>query len=215
MVIDDGADTDGKPGRRRDQAVTDQILRAALELVDEQGVDALTTEGVAARAGVGKSTIYRRWPNVWAVVMDAFLADLMSVAPIQERKTARESFRISMRTLAQLYRGKTGSLLGPLLGRAQTDEDLREAIQSRWVEPRREIARELVRRGVESGELREGLDPDVVLDTLYGPIYHRMLVPYRGAGLTDEYIDQIVDHVFTGLARNADAASPRRRAKKQ
>lgn len=209
-------DTDAKPtGRPREQAVTDLILRTAMQLVDEQGVDALTTEGVAARAGVGKSTIYRRWPNVWAVVMDAFLADLMSLAPIQERATARESFRLSMRALVKVYSGKTGNLLGPLLGRAQTDGDLREAIQSRWVEPRREIARELVRRGVESGELRDGVDPDVVLDTLYGPIYHRMLVPYRGAELTDEFVDQIIDHVFAGLDHESVAAPPQGRTRKR
>jgi AcrR family transcriptional regulator len=198
--------TDGKAtGRPRDAAVTESILRAALDLADEKGFDALSAEGVAARAGVGKSTIYRRWPNVWAVVMDAFLADVSRLAPIQERTTARESFRVSMRSLAKLYRGKTGKVLRALLGRAQMDEDLREAVRNRWVEPRRAIARETVRRGIESGELRQGLDVDVVLDALYGPIYHRLLVPYDRAALSDQFIDQVVDHVFGGFECRAAA----------
>jgi AcrR family transcriptional regulator len=188
-------------GRPRDEAATASILRAALELADEVGFDTLTVEGVAARAGVGKTTIYRRWPDVWAVVMDAFLADMTRSAPIEEHATARESLRASMKSLAKAYRGKTGKTLRPLIGRAQVDEDLREAIRARWVEPRRRIAREILRRGVESGELREGIDADVVLDALYGPIYHRFLVPYGDAPLSDAFIDQVVACVFGGIER--------------
>ena len=67
------------------------------------------------------------------------------------------------------YRGRLGKILRPLLGRAQADENLREAVRTRWVEPRRQVAREIVRHAMQSGELRAGLDPDVVLDALYGP----------------------------------------------
>jgi AcrR family transcriptional regulator len=190
------------PGRPRDEAATASIMRAALELAEEGGFDSLSVEGVAARAGVGKTTIYRRWANIWGVVMDAVLADLTRMAPIKQHATARESFRASMRSLAKAYRGKAGKLLRPLIGRAQVDADLRQAVQSRWVEPRRRIAREVVRRGIKSGELREGLDADVVLDTLYGPIYHRLHVPYVDAPLSDESIDRVVDHLFGGLQRS-------------
>ena len=79
---------------------------------------------------------------------------------------------------------------------------MRQAVKARWVEPRRRIAREVVRRGIDSGELREGLDVDVVLDALYGPIYHRLLVPYDDAPLSDVFIDRVIDHVFGGLERN-------------
>src|SRR5918999_1434781 len=116
-------------GRPRDEAATASIMRAALELANEAGFDALSVEGVAARAGVGKTTIYRRWANVWAVVMDAVLADVTRAAPIEEHATARASFRASMRSLAKAYRGKAGKLLRPLIGRAQVDADLRQAVQ--------------------------------------------------------------------------------------
>jgi AcrR family transcriptional regulator len=194
--------TERAPGRPRDEATTGSILRAALELGEELGFDGLTVEAVAARAGVGKTTLYRRWPNVWAVVMDAFLADMTRIAPIQEYGTVRENLRASMKSLARAYRGKTGRILRPLIGRAQVDEDLRQAIATRWVEPRRRIAREVIRRGIESGELRADLDADVVLDALYGPIYHRLLVPYNEAPLSDAFIDGVVDCVFEGLERD-------------
>ena len=109
------------------ETTTAAILRAALELGEELGFEGLTVEGIAARSGIAKTTIYRRWPNVGAIVMDAFLADVTRLAPIQVRSTARESFTASMRLLARAYRGRLGKILRPLLGRAQADENLREA----------------------------------------------------------------------------------------
>jgi AcrR family transcriptional regulator len=181
--------------RPRGADATSSILSAAQEV----GFDALTIEGIADRTGVAKTTIYRRWPNVWALVMDAFLSEVMRTAPIRERATARESFAASMKLLARAYRGQQGKIMQPLLGRAQVDERLREAVKTRWVEPRRQIAREIVRRGIANGELRPGLDPDVVLDALYGSIYHRLLVPYNDAVISDSYIDAVIDTVFGGL----------------
>lgn len=198
MTKSEGVDTAVHP---RGAVVTGSILSAARELIDQHGLESLTAEAVAAHAGVAKTTVYRRWPNVWALVVDAFLEDVSAVAPITEGDTVRESFRTSMRSLIKAYRGPTGTLLRAVIGRAQVDDVLREEVRNRWVEPRRESARELVRRGMDDGELRSDLDIDVVLDTLYGPIYHRILVPYRDADLTEGFVDRIVDHVFTGIER--------------
>jgi AcrR family transcriptional regulator len=190
-------------GRPRDTQTTQNILKAALELGTESGFDILTVEGVAARAGVGKSTIYRRWPDVWSIVADAVFTDAARISPVLERATARESFRESMRLVARSFRGRLGEILRPLIGRAQVDKTLRRALAEHWISARREISREIVRRGVASGELRAGLDPDVVLDALYGPLYHRLLLPYDGDAvrLSDAYIDTLIDTVFAGLER--------------
>jgi AcrR family transcriptional regulator len=190
-------------GRPRDARTTQHILKAALDLGMESGFDALTVEGVAARAGVGKATIYRRWPNVWAIVADAVFADVARIAPIEQRATARASFRASMRLVARSFRGRQGEILRPLIGRAQIDETLRAALIDQWLLARRQISREIVRRGMASGELRPGLDPDIVLDALYGPLYHRLLLPYDGdrVDLSDTYIDALIDIVFSGLER--------------
>jgi AcrR family transcriptional regulator len=169
----------------------------------ELGFDGLTVEGIAARAGVGKSTIYRRWPDAWSVVADAVFADAGRIAPVLERATARESFRVSMRLVARSFRGHFGQILRPLIGRAQVDKRLRQALAEHWLTARREISREIVRRGIASGELRAGLQPDIVLDALYGPLYHRLLLPYDGDGvhLSDAYIDALIDTVFGGLTQ--------------
>jgi AcrR family transcriptional regulator len=186
--------------RPRGADATVSILRAALELGEEVGFDALTIERIAGRTGVAKTTIYRRWPNVSAIVMDAFLTEVTKAATIRERATARESFSVSMKLLARAYRGQLGKIMRALLGHAQVDDRLLEAVKIRWVEPRRQIAREIVRRGIKNGELRPGLDPDVVLDILYGAIYHRILVPYVNSETSDAYIDAVIDSVFGGLA---------------
>jgi AcrR family transcriptional regulator len=200
---DEASKGNASGGRPRDKQVTDRILNAALELGEENGFDGLTAERVAARAEVGKMTIYRRWPNVWAVVVDAVLAEVTRVSPVVERGNARESLAASMKLVAKSFRGRHGHLLRPLIGRAQTDDSLRAAIDERWLSPRREISRGIVRRGIERGELRLDLDPDVVIDALYGPLYHRLLLPYSGAEirLSDEYIDALIDVVFGGIKR--------------
>src|SRR3954464_4078088 len=190
-------------GRPRDAGTTRRILKAAIELGMELGFDGVTVEGIAARAGVGKSTIYRRWPGAWSVVADAVFADVARISPVQERATARESFRVSMRLVARSFRGHYGEILRPLIGRAQVDKNLRQALAEHWLSARREISRKIVRRGIASGELRAGLDPDIVLDALYGPLYHRLLLPYDGDAvhLSDVYIDALIDTVFRGFER--------------
>lgn len=192
-----------KAGRPRDERTTQAILKAALEVGMEVGFDGLTVEGIAARAGVGKSTIYRRWPDAWSIVADAVLDDAARISPVLERASARESFRESMRLVARSFRSRLGDVLRPLIGRAQVDKTLRLALAERWLSARRKISREIVRRGVASGELRAGLEPDIVLDALYGPLYHRLLLPYDGDAvrLSDAYIDALVDTVFSGLER--------------
>jgi AcrR family transcriptional regulator len=192
-------------GRPRDTRATELILKAALELGSEHGFDGLTIEGIAARAGVGKTTIYRRWSSVWAIVMDAVMAEVTHISPVLERATARESFTLSIKLVAKSFRGKTGKLLRPLIGRAQVDESLRAAIAERWLTERRKLSRQMVQRGIDSGELRADLDPDVVLDALYGPLYHRLLLPYDGTDvrLSDAYVDALIATVFGGLERKS------------
>ena len=100
--------------------------------------------------------------------MDAFLAEVTRLAPIQTRATARESLTASMRLLARAYRGRLGKILRPLLGgRRQMRICEKRSERGGLSRDGRSLARLFA--GIESGELRAGLDPDVVLDALYGP----------------------------------------------
>jgi hypothetical protein len=97
-------------------------------------------------------------------------------------------------------------LISGLPGTRITLIAITEAVRTRWVEPRRQDARQIVCRGVQSGELRAGLDPDVVLDALYGPFYHRLLVPYKNGVISDAFINALVDTIFGGLERDGARA---------
>jgi AcrR family transcriptional regulator len=185
-------------GRPRDRQATSLVLKTTFDLLDEEGFAHLTIQKIADRSGVAKTTIYRRWPNVASIVMDAFLSDMASVSPISAKETAAETVRTSMRLFARALKTRRGQLLRALLSRAQYDPDLKEAFWQRWIKPRREAMTEVLRRGVAAGEFRKGLDLDIVIDGFYGPIYYRLLVPY--ADLSNSYIDSLAMNVLRGIA---------------
>jgi AcrR family transcriptional regulator len=182
----------------RGSNATKKLLQEVLALGRDIGFSSVTIEGLAERTGIAKTTIYRRWPNVSAIIMDAFLSEINNVAPTKQLATAKESFAFSMKLLARAYRGRLGKLIRPILGQAQFDSSLAEAVKTQWAGPRSQVGREILRKAMERGELRK-VDPDVVLDMLYGAIYHRMLVPYSERPLTDAFIDSVVEVVFRGL----------------
>lgn len=185
--------------RLKSSELRGSILRKALDLGREIGFDALTMERISDHSGIAKTTIYRRWPNVSALIMDAVLSDISQWAPIEEKTTIRETFSAAMKLLIRLYTGEHGKTVRTLIGRAQTDEDLRHAVTIQWVEPRRKLAREILQRGMERGEIRSNINPDIVLDALYGAIYHRFLVPPQQADMSDSFVDEVIAAVFLGI----------------
>jgi AcrR family transcriptional regulator len=186
------------PGRPRSERAHRAILQAANDLLESEEFAAVTVEAIAERAGVSKATVYRWWPNRAAVVMDGFLSIVSSQVPFPHTGRAREDIRIHMRRLAEAFSGKIGSTVAALIAEGQSDPELAEALRSRWLSVRREEAREILELGIERGELREDLDPEVAVDVLYGPIYYRLLVGH--APLDNDFADALADHVFAGLA---------------
>lgn len=156
-------------------------------------------EKLAEATGVAKTTLYRRWPNVWAIVMDALLAQTMEMAPLVKKRTARESFSAEMKLLVDSYKSGRGQLLLRILARAHVDAILMDMVKKRWLEPLQVRGRSIVDEGIASGELREGLDAKLVLDILYGPVYHRL---FFGTGaVTASSIDKLISTVFAGMER--------------
>jgi AcrR family transcriptional regulator len=185
-------------GRPRSESARDAILRAAVELLQSTGFSALSVEAIAARAGVGKATIYRWWPNKAAVVMDAFLADTAPGMPFPDTGSTREDLRRQMRSVIRLF--NTPAIGGPfkaLIGESQHDAALAAALRERFVASRRAAAKQVLARGIERGELRGDLDLEIAIDALYGALYYRLLV--SGARLTPRYADAILDELYPAL----------------
>lgn len=190
-------DSSTRRGRPRSEKVDQAILLAALEEVFAVGFRVLSIDAIAARANVGKTTIYRRWPNKAAVVMDAFLAHLAPGTGFPRTVRALDSIPMQMRAQAKAFRGKYGSLVKALLGEAQFDRELAEAFRERWTLPRRRVATEVIEKAIEQGDLRADINIEDVIDMLYAPLYYRLLI---GSGpITEAYVDEIFAHATFGL----------------
>lgn len=186
-------------GRPRSQEAHQAILDAALDLVFESGFRALSMDAVASTAGVGKMTIYRRWPNKAALVMDAFLTKVGPHTGFPVAPTAVESIRLQLRLQVKAFRGRYGRIIKSLLGEAQYDEQLAAAFREKWIAPRRELARAAIMQAIAEGDVRKGVDIDVVIDMLYAPIYYRLQI---GTGpLSDAFVQQVLKQALHGIAK--------------
>ena len=154
-------------GRPRSEKAHQAILKAALHLVTKIGFRDLTLDAVAAKSGVGKMTIYRRWPNKAAEVMDAFLALVGPGTKFPKRPRALDSLKQQMRLQARFFRGPYGKMIKAFLGEAQFDPELSEAFRERWINPRREMTREVLRAAIRQGDLRPKDDLEAMIDMLY------------------------------------------------
>ncbi len=185
------------PGRKRCPVAHQNILCATRSLLEEIGFADLTIEGIAERAGVGKTTIYRRWPNKSSIVLDAFIEAATKDIPFPDTGSVQEDLRLQMRRMVKLMNGTEGHTIAKLIGGAQDDPELAEAFRSRWLAARREEARTIIKRGKSRGEIRAAIDAEVLLDALYGPLYFRLLIGH--APLTPSYVDKLVRLVMSGL----------------
>ena len=176
MKVDETAMA-GKKGRRRGRqrssGATEAAHKAALKLAHELGPEKVTIERIAAASGVAKTTIYRRWPNAAAVVMDAFLADIQPLIAYRRGKTLRETFTNALNDLARALDPARRDLLRHLVGAAQFDPDLARAFWENWIAPRREEGQSAIQAAGLSR--KEG---EILLDLLFGAFYYRMLIPY-------------------------------------
>jgi len=161
-------------GRPRSPKIDRMVLAAAVKLVLADGFGTLTMDAIAAAARVGRMTLYRRWPNKAAIVMDAFVARVDPNTLFPSDGDYLETIRLQMRTMAKAFRGEDGVLMRALLGAAQLDPELATALRDRWTLPRRKMATEYFREGMKQGYLRPDADPDTIIDLLYAPIYYRL-----------------------------------------
>lgn len=185
-------------GRPRSADATEAVRAAALALAREGGVHHATVVRIAELSGVAKTTIYRRWPHAAAIVMDAFLEDLSPLIRYRRRADVQATFVASIKQLAKALRGPRGALLRHLLGAAQSDAELQKAFQENWIMPRRVQAKEVLAEARARGELRDDADEDVLIDTLFGAVYYRLMIPY--AELSGAYIETLVAQVFAGAS---------------
>jgi AcrR family transcriptional regulator len=179
------------------------ILEATMALLDESGPDALTVqklsiERIAREAGVSKTTIYRWWPSKAAVVIDTFLENHVARTPVREDVPAIDALREHLSSLAAIYAGPEGRLISQLVAEAQYDAATMEEFKDRFWLPRTRVVTAMVRRAMEEGAIRSDLEPLLVTELLYSPVYFRLL--FQSGPLDADAANAIMQSALEGLA---------------
>jgi len=194
-----GTGTGAPRGRPRSAEADRAILTATVDLLAERGLTAMSIEEVAARAGVGKTTIYRRWPSKGLLALDAFVISFRAEQPLPDTGSLRGDL---LSALHAWVRAVTETAMGPMLtgliAEAQHDPELRGAWRDRVLEPLRSQHRVMLDRAIERGEIPATVDRDVVLDLFFGAAEHRLLLGHLP--MTGDFIAEVVDMILSGIA---------------
>jgi AcrR family transcriptional regulator len=184
-----------KPHSRTEKA----ILDATRELLAEGGVHRLTVEGVAARAGVAKTTIYRRYSGKRELALAVLIDMVETVAAVPDLgETRRELLAFVDATVDVLGKTLMGRVMQGLVSELAADPQLARAFRDRVVTLRVAEVRRLVALGIERGELRPDVDVELAHELLFGPVYYRLLL--SGAPLDGRLGAQIVDAFMSAFA---------------
>ncbi len=158
-------------GRPRDQQASRAILEATIEMLKERGYSDMSIEAVAAAAGVGKATIYRRYASKAELVIAA-LDEVVVAPPVPDTGTIRGDLEIVLEHFRQALIIDLGTTtVGSIIAEAQRQPELIAALRTQFTEPRRDVIRTLLARATQRGELRGGLDIETIIDLLIGGLF--------------------------------------------
>ena len=192
--------TTRRPGRPRSAQAEQAIIEATLDLFAEEGFEGVCVEAVAARAGVGKATIYRRWPNKEELLLAAF-GSLKSPFPEPKGDSVRDDLLAMVKTMcADRSDPRKARRYALLLGEGNKYPRLMARYKEEVVEPRREAMREVIRRGTRNGELRPDTDVDIAMITLTGACMAQDQSPQN---LNDEFATRLIDGLLFGVSARA------------
>lgn len=199
-------------GRPREARADRAILEATLELIPELGVHGFRTEDVAARAGVGKGAIYRRYRSKDELVTAAVAALVGEEIAVPDTGSTRRDLLALMREAVELYGGSLpGRLMPNLIGAMAQKPELADAVRDGFLAGRRAALSDVLRRGVERGDLRSDLDLELALDVLGGPLFYRLLI--TGGPIDERLAEGVAELILRGFApdeaRRAKSAKPR------
>jgi AcrR family transcriptional regulator len=193
-------------GRPRSEKARQAVLQAAADLLLENGLAAVSMDAVAARAGVSKATIYRWWPTKESLALDALYHEWATVPAPRDTGSLRGDLLSLLRPWVRLAgRRPYGRAVAALVTEAQTDPEFAREYRARFLTPRRDLARAVLHRAIERGEIPADTKIEVALDLLYGPLYHRLL--HGHAPLNDRFVRDVVDTVLGGILPPAPPAA--------
>jgi AcrR family transcriptional regulator len=181
-------------GRPINSQATPALMQAARRLVSEHGYQAVSMQMIADLAGVGRQTVYRRWPSKAGLVFDAYLERAQELGEIPDGPV----IGMLTRFLTQIFEGleQDGLAVSSLIAAAQDDLEFRESFNERFVKPRDNIMEEILRRAVTRGELRDSVDLALVVEMVHGTFWYRLLL---GKPLDRAYAARLAELVLGPL----------------
>jgi AcrR family transcriptional regulator len=186
-----------RPGGRAERVRT-AVLGAAAELLTEVGYDKMRVEDVAARAGVHKTTVYRRWPTKAELTADATALHSADAVPIPDTGTIVGDLQLLAREIVANIGTESGARRSrSIAAAAATSDELATAMHGFWAH-RLALSAEIVERAIRRGELPASTDANLIIETVIGPLWVRLLL--TGEPITEELADQVVQLVTSGAA---------------
>jgi len=194
------ASTRSAVGRPRSAEAQEAILQAALELLGQVGYGSFSIEAVAARAGVGRPTIYRRWSSKLELAVEAVVRLAPSVKVVDSGDALADLRNLVSEILPDMTSSATGRAFIALAGDVEVRAELAHRLDERYFQPRRAVVAGLLQRAVIANQIRPDIDCDLLIDLILGAAVYRWLV--TGTPVTGESARRIVDAVV-------DLAAPR------
>lgn len=187
-------------GRPRSAEAEEAILRAALEILEETGYGSFSIEAVAARAGVGRPTVYRRWPSRLELAVEAVARLAPPFQVIDTGEPLADLRHLLVALMSSITSSATGRAILALASDPNVHAEMARRLDERFLRTRRTAIVDLLRRAVDAGQLRPGLDPEILADLLLGAATYRWVVTGQPVGRSAA--GHIIDSVF-------DLAAPR------
>lgn len=186
-------------GRRPADEVRADILGTTGELLLTEGITDLTFDRVARLAGVSKTTLYKWWPSRGALALDGYFHAVEHTLAFPDTGDIRADLLSQLHAFVALMTKTTGGpALLQLIGEAQTDPELAASYRALYSTERRRLAAERLVRAQEVGQLRPEIDVQVLIDQLWGSVYHRLLIPDEP--VTREFATALVTNLLDGVA---------------
>ncbi|HEX3724075.1 MAG TPA: TetR/AcrR family transcriptional regulator [Nitrolancea sp.] len=197
-----------QPGRPRSARARQAILDATLQLLVEEGFDRMSIEAVAARAGVGKATIYRRWSSKCELVAAA-LASIDDEIQAPDTGNTRDDLVSLVRDFARVSLSTAiGPMIGRVAGAAASNPELLEIVWTNLIAKRQEIGRQLLRRGIERGDVRADTNLDVVMNMVAGTAIFAVLFRLPEPDDLSTRLESLVKTLWQGIQAHPPDATP-------
>lgn len=186
-----------KPGRPRSAEAHRAILDATMELLAEVGYQSLSIESVAARARVGKATVYRWWPSKVELVVEAVNAEALEIVPEPDTGSLHGDTHELVAGVVALACSPLGRVLEALWAEAERSQALRETLEAVFLARRQQVATNVLERALRRGEARREVDIDLISDLVVGTVFHRARMDI--AQLDALFVDHLTELIVAGI----------------